>query len=471
MNRWVIPFITLLFLVGCAPTIVQNIESSVGQNRAAQAVVPTQPPSKPEEKSDQPSFSPAPSVPEVPDLPAFEMPSPTEDEATGANPVVPMVPEADLTQATQGNNQFALDILSVLRADTPNGNIIYSPVSIYTAFAMLYAGAEGETATQLADVLHYDLAPSQLHPTLAALEAMLTTDEENGFTLNIANAIWGQEGASYSIDFVDTMSRHYRTALQWLDFAGNPQGAADAVNQWVNNATNGKIPSIVEGFNPDTALVLANAIYFDADWVTPFAKESTQPAPFTPLEGTPQVAEMMSVTSGFAYAEGDNYQIVALPYAGGTARMVLLLPAEGQFATVESELTAEQLTAMMAQMAGAEQRVALTLPKFEYETTTDLVDVLGKLGLTLPFTDQADFSGINGTGGLAVDQAIHKAKITVDEAGTEAAAATVIGVVTLSAPIEAEPVVMTVDRPFMYFIQDTQSGALLFVGRIVDLQS
>ncbi len=471
MNRWVISLFAVLFLAGCAPTIVQNIESSVGQNRAVQAVIPTETPSKTEEQEEQPSFSPAPGAATVPDLPAFEMPPADAEAADESAPIVPMVPEADLKQAAQSNNAFALQLLEILRADNPDTNIIYSPVSIYTAFAMLYAGAEGETATQLSEVLQYDLSGERLHSTLAALEAILATDENNGFTLNIANAIWGQEGTTYTIEFIDTMSRHYRTALQWLDFAGNPAGAADAVNQWVNQATNGKITSMVEAFDPNTALVLANAIYFNADWVIPFDREATHSAAFTPSNGISTPAEMMTVTDGFAYAEGEAYQIVALPYAGGTTRMVVVLPAAGDLDRVEDSLTAEQLAAMLSDMDGAERQVTLTLPKFEVETTTDLVDVLGQMGLTLPFGSQADFSGMNGEGGIAIDQAIHKAKITVDETGTEAAAATVIGVETLSAPVEDEPVVMTVDRPFLYFIQDTQTGALLFVGRIVDLQS
>jgi serpin B len=472
MNRWVISIIAILFLVGCAPTIVQTVqtaESALGQNDSlpsAEAEVP---------KAEAPVLdegtpNPAPATPDVPELPAFEMPENAEGAAEGENPTTPMVPEEDLARATESNNRFALEVLEILRADTPNNNILYSPVSIYTAFAMLYAGAAGDTATQLADVLHYDLDSAQLHPTLAALEAMLTANGKAGFTLNIANGIWSQQDEGYTIDFVDTLSRHYRTAIQWLDFAGNPQGAADAVNQWVNQATNGKIPSIVEGFNPNTALVLANAIYFNAEWEKPFEQDATQPAPFTAVDGTAKEVTMMRVTDSFAHAEGENYQMVALPYAGGTARMVVILPAEGEFTTFEQAFTADSLATMLADLETAPSEVVLTLPKFEYETTMDLVDVLGKLGLTLPFGDQADFSGINGTGGLSVDQAVHKAKIAVDEVGTEAAATTVIGVVTLSAPMESESVTMTVDRPFLYFIQDTQTGALLFVGRIVTLE-
>ena len=144
MNRWVISLFAVLFLAGCAPTIVQNIESSVGQNRAAQAVIPTETPSKTEEQEEQPSFSPAPGAATVPDLPAFEMPPADAEAADESAPIVPMVPEADLKQAAQSNNAFALQLLEILRADNPDTTIIYSPVSIYTAFAMLYSGAEGE---------------------------------------------------------------------------------------------------------------------------------------------------------------------------------------------------------------------------------------------------------------------------------------------------------------------------------------
>lgn len=468
MKHWVIPFFALLFLVGCGPTIVQNvqnIDSTLGQNRAAPAQPKAEAP-LPEAAAPE---APAEAAPVLPDLPAFEMPESSDGTSEGMNPVTPMVPEADISEVAHNNNDFALDILEILRADNSNSNIIYSPVSIYTAFAMLYAGAGGETATQIAEVLHYDVAPEQLHPAVAALEAMLTTNGKEGFTLNIANSIWSRQSDGFTIDFVDTLSRHYRTAIQWLDFAGNPQGAADAVNQWVNQVTQGKIPSMVDSFDPATELVLANAIYFNAEWATPFEKNATRPAPFTALDGSSQTVPMMQVTDGFAYAEGENYQIVALPYAGGSTRMVVLLPAAGEFAAFEQSVTSEMLAEIMADMDSTTRQVALTFPQFEYESTTDLVQVLEQLGLTLPFGDQADFSGINGTGGLAVDQAIHKATITVDENGTEAAAATVVAVTTLSMPLQSETVTMTVDRPFLYFIQDSQSGALLFVGRIVNL--
>jgi serpin B len=471
MNRWVIPFLIILFLVGCAPTIVQNTASMVGQsqNRAAEPIAPVVPADSAAESDS--TVTPAQPVPAVPELPAFDIPESAKKETSGDNPVVPMAPPEDIALAAQSNNAFALDLLGILRADTPNANIIYSPISIYTAFSMLYAGAEGETATQLADVLKFDLDPAQLHPAVGALATMITGQGQDGFTLTIANALWGREGQSFTLPFLDTLSRYYGATVQWLDFANNPQGAADAVNQWVSDATNGKIPTIVQEFAPDTALVLANAIYFNAGWVIPFEENGTRPAPFVALDGTTQEVPKMQVTADFAYAEGGNYQVVALPYAGGTARMVVILPADGEFAAFEENLTGEQLAVILDDLNRTPRQVALTMPKFEYETTTDLVDVLGKLGLTLPFTSRANLSGINGIGGLGVDQAIHKAKITVDEQGTEAAAATVIGVVTLSMPLDVEPVTMTVDRPFMYFIQDTETNALLFVGRIVNFKS
>jgi serpin B len=335
---------------------------------------------------------------------------------------------------------------------------------------MVYVGAENETAAQLAEVLHYDLEAASLHPAIGAWVAHLTDSSQEGFTLNIANALWGQQGEAYEPAFLETVARYYGAAMQHVDFAGDAQGAADAVNQWVSDATQGKIPAVVDSLSPDTALVLANAIYFNAQWSTPFDASLTRDAPFTALDGTEQSASMMGVTERFAYAEGENYQLVALPYAGGRARMIVLLPAAGAFEAVEQTLTAEEFAAMLATMDAAEREVMLEFPAFEMESTTALESVLGQMGLTLPFGADADLSGINGQGNLAIDQAIHKATITVDEAGTEAAAATVIGVTTLSMPIEqAPPVAMTVDRPFLYFIQDSETGALLFVGRMVTL--
>lgn len=382
----------------------------------------------------------------------------------------------DMSTLVAGNTAFAFELYQALR--TKEGNLFYSPYSISQALAMTYAGARGETAQQMANVLHFTLPSEKLHPAFNALDQELTSrnetpteeeSEEIAFQLRIANAIWGQAGYSFRPEFLDTLAENYGSGLQTLDFQRNAEASRGQINNWVSDQTAGRITDLIPAGAVDqsTRMVLTNAIYFNAAWMHPFEAEATSDAPFNLLDGSQITVPMMMQRKEFRYTAGQGYQAVELPYEQGVS-MVILLPETGQFAPFETTLNATQLQAIVNDLNN--RTVVLTMPKFEFDGTSfSLKETLTAMGMPGPFAQNADFSGMTDPSELFITALLHQASITVDEAGTEAAAATaaVIGV-TSAMPTEDEPVVMTIDRPFIYLIRDMDTGAVLFVGRVVN---
>lgn len=391
----------------------------------------------------------------------------------------PEVAPETMSTLVDANTQFAFDLYQGLRAGDA-GNLFYSPYSISLALAMTYAGAEGATAQQMAETLHFTLPEEQLHPAFNALDQELaarnpTTEEtddseETAFKLRIANAIWGQAGYTFRDEFLDTLAANYGSGLRTLDFQSAPEASRETINGWVSEQTEGRITDLLPSGTIDalTRMVLTNAIYFNAAWINQFEAEVTRDDTFNLLDGSQITVPMMFQREEFRYTEGTNYQAVELPYKQGFA-MVILLPQAGQFPQFEETLDAAQVQTVVGEMAARE--VILSMPKFEFEGTSfSLRSLLTAMGMPDAFNpDAADFSGMDGTRELFISDLLHQASITVDEAGTEAAAATaaVIGV-TSAMPPEDEPVEMTIDRPFVFMIRDTNTGAVLFVGRVMN---
>ncbi len=384
----------------------------------------------------------------------------------------PDVAETELAGLVAGNSMFALDLYQVLREE--GGNLFYSPYSISLALAMTYAGARGETERQMADTLHFTLPQDRLHPAFNALDLELAGRGEGaegkdgqGFRLNIVNAIWGQRGYKFLREFLDVLAENYGAGLRLLDFVKAPEESRITINDWVSDQTEGRIEDLIPQGEIDalTRLVLANAIYFNAAWLNPFEEERTQDGPFFLLDGGQVTVPMMHQTERFPYAEGEGYQAVEIPYDGSELSMVVLLPRPGEFEAFEGSLNAARVDAVLKELA--HKQVALTLPKFEFESGFRLVEALAAMGMPVAFPDDADFSGMTGNLDLLISAVIHKAFVSVDEAGTEAAAATAV-VMEMKAARPTEPVEMTVDRPFVFLIRDIQSGAILFVGRVVN---
>jgi serpin B len=385
----------------------------------------------------------------------------------------PSVPAGDQLQLASDNLAFAMDLYQQL-ASQP-GNLFYSPYSISQAMAMLYGGARGQTEQQMAQGMHFGLPQDRLHPAINALDQELATRAEvpknqgQGFQLNIANSTWGQSGFPFLSSYLDLLALNYGAGLQTVDFANNPEGARQDINNWVANQTQDKIKDIVPQGAIDTLtrLVLANAIYFKASWRIPFQKSATQDAPFTKLDGSQVTVPMMSLDqNNLSYQKGSGYQAVVLPYVDGNVAMLLLVPDAGEFSQFEASLDASTLQSILDGLQSTE--VVLKMPRFTVESSFSLGNTLAKMGMPNAFdASQADFSGMDGQRDLYVSSVIHKAYAVVDETGTEAAAATV-AIVGLTAIMPGEPVSLTIDRPFIFVIYDQPTQSILFVGRITN---
>ncbi|MGB2827112.1 MAG: serpin family protein [Dehalococcoidales bacterium] len=383
----------------------------------------------------------------------------------------PEVNEYDLVTLANGNSEFAFDIYQTLKES--DGNLFYSPYSISQALAMTYAGARSETEKQMSDTLHFALSQDSLHPAFNGLDIELSKrgegaqgKDEEGFRLNIVNAIWGQKDYKFLPEFLDVLAENYGAGLRVLDFVNAPEESRITINDWVSEQTEGRIEDLIPEGSIDTItrLVLTNAIYFNAAWQFPFNEEATADGPFFLLDGGEVIVPMMIQTESFGYAEGDSYQAVELPYDGRELSMVILLPGDGQFEAFESSMDYEMIEDIISDLSY--QQVNVTMPKFEFESEFSLKEALTAMGMPVAFSADADFSGMTGNRDLAIDDVLHKAFVSVDEAGTEAAAATAV-MMTLTA-VPAPPVVVTVDRPFIFLIRDIETGTILFVGRVVN---
>jgi serpin B len=394
----------------------------------------------------------------------------------------PDVAAGDLRELAAGNNAFALDLYQALRGG--EGNLLFSPYSISQALAMTYAGARGETEQQMAGTLHFTLPQEHLHPAFNALDLALAsrshasirdesgeTVEEVAFQLNIANAAWGQQGCPFLPEYLDLLALNYGAGVRLVDFGGNPAAAVDAINRWVSEETEGRIRNIVEELEEDTGLVLANAIYFNAKWDRPFDEDRTHDETFHLLDGGEEQIPVMHRTADYRYTEGDGYQAIQLLYLNREVAMVVVLPREGRFREIEERLTGEWVQDVVGGFH--EHEVILSMPKFRLEPPPfSLKETLSAMGMPGAFLRGADFFGIiERQPGLAIyiGEVLHQACIDVNEQRTEAAAAVVVEVVVeVQVSTPPPPIVMKIDRPFIFFIRDIETGAILFVGRVMN---
>jgi serpin B len=414
---------------------------------------------------------------------AAKMPTPTASQI------------ADQAEAVQGSNAFAVDLYGKLSAQP--GNLFFSPESISTDFAMAYAGAHGQTATQMASVFHFTLPPDRLHPAIGALLAGMNAPHQ-GYALSVADALWAEKDAKFlpayltlvqtnygagfhPVDFkmiravlLDGCQTNYGAGFHPVDFKSDPEGARATINQWVEKQTNDKIQNLL---GPDivttsTRLILTNAIYFKAAWADQFSKSATENADFHLTAGKSMQAPMMHNSGGYEYFKGPSFQALSMPYEKGEISMLILLPDDvDSLPALERSLTAANLDKWTASLGYPEQ-VIVSLPRFNITQQFELSSTLEGLGMKTAFDpNSADFSGMTGDKSLAISAAIHKAYIDVDENGTEAAAATAVVMgVTAMPPMRnpPPPIVFTADHPFLFLIRDNASGAILFMGRVTD---
>jgi serpin B len=389
----------------------------------------------------------------------YEPKQPPKTDDTGST-------QQGIQQVVNANNQFAFDLYSeVDKSET--GNIFYSPYSISAALAMTYEGAKGQTANEMKSVFHFP-ENDILRPNFAAIYNDVNKGN-NAYELRTGNALWAQYDYKFLEDYTSRVEKYYGGKVANLDFKTETEKSRQTINNFIEQQTNDKIKELIPQGILDsmTRFVLTNAIYFKGTWEWEFDKSDTREQDFkitpTNIVKTPMMY-MKPEKAQFNYADLEKLQILELPYKGEKISMLILLPTENLDA-IEPSLTAEKLNEYKAQMKETKLD-AVYLPKFEFDTKYFMKDTLSALGMPMAFTwPGADFSGMDGSNNLYISEVIHQAYVKVDEKGTEAAAATaVIGKFGTAMPRN----VFRADHPFIFIIQEKETGNILFMGRVTD---
>lgn len=368
-----------------------------------------------------------------------------------------------IASVVESNDAFAWSLYDEVR--TTPGNLFFSPFSVSAALAMTLRGARGQTADEMRVVLHVT-DEATYHAAFGALLADLGGDHPGrGYELYIGNALFGQTGYPFSSDFIHSTERLYSAPLTQVDFA-DPEAARTTINGWVSDQTHDAIPSLFEPgtLDPLTRLVLANAIYFDAQWLTAFDPHDTTDAPFRLATGATESVPMMRATARFRSVDVSGTVLVELPYQDDEVVMIAALPQSKTLDETEATL-ASALDGLVGVEPGT---LAVQLPKLDLTARLPLKAALVALGMPTAFDPMsADFSGIAapeaGSPDLYVEDTVHQAHVEIDEFGTQAAAATAVVVATRSVPQ-----MVTFDQPFVFLIRDRLTGSILFMGRVED---
>lgn len=377
--------------------------------------------------------------------------------------VTTAAPDEDLGAALSGNHAFAVDIYRKLTSTS--SNVVFSPYSITTALAMTYGGAQGATAKAFESTLHITLPPERFHRAMNTIDAALTSRGGAGrsLKLSVENQLFAQKGFSILPGFLDLMATEYGAGVRLLDFAKASEAARKAINEWVKANTESLIPELLQpsDVDSDTVLFLVNTVYFNAAWATAFPHKSTRPAPFELTDGSQvEVPTMAAEDISGGRATVDGTEVIELPYKGEQMSMVLLVPPSGQLSQFEARLSADELARHFGALAPA--TFALLMPKFAFSGRADMKQLLTELGLGVAFGDTAEFGALSPEP-IAISRVVHQAIIRTNEDGTVAAAATGVGMERVSLPLY-----VTVNRPFLFFVRDRGTGAVVFMGRVVD---
>ena len=398
--------------------------------------------------------------------PSQEVPAEEPREAAMEEAELALDDEATMA-LVRANNDFAFHLYAAL--ESREGNLFISPYSVSSALAMAFAGARGETAAQMAEVLRYSAVAEQLqlHTAFAALNRALGREGE-GYRLSVANALWGQEGADFFSEYIDIVDKYYGSGINTVDYTNRTEEARLTINRWIEDRPGGKIVDMLQpgSLSPLTRLVLTNAVHFKGQWTNKFVPSDTRVGAFYLSESEQVDVPFMRQTEDFQYADIGHAQVLELPYGDGQlARMVVLPKAGVGLAEGEAELVAGGLEPVVEMLS--ERRVSVILPRFKVEDELALGEVLRELGMVDAFDERrADFSGMSSME-LHISEVMHKAFIDVDEEGTEAAAATGVVMTVTSVRVD-EPVEFRADRPFFFAIRDVESGSVLFMGRVTD---
>ncbi len=384
-----------------------------------------------------------------------------------------LVTDADIAAVVAADTALGLDLL---RVAIGSQNVMVSPYSVATALSMLYPGARGQTASEIARVLHLEVEDSTLHEVRNHIDSVLNApppplgddDARVPFAIRPANSAWGQGGYPFLDGYLEVLASHYGAGLHLLDFVGDPDGATETINRWVEEVTEDRIQDLIPSDAIDvlTRLILVNAIWFKANWATMFDPAATANGRFALLDGNEVSVPLMHSSIRTGFADNGLFEAVLLPYAGDAA-MVVALPRSGSPSDLLEQLDAEDF-----QIEWGDFQVDLTLPRFEFEAELALKETLQSLGMLAAFVPpgsgserEADLTGITAVRELYVSDAFHRTFIAVDENGTEAAAATALISGVTSLPM---PATFAADRPFLFWIEHASTGEVLFLGQVTN---
>jgi len=383
--------------------------------------------------------------------------------------------DAEAERFAAANDAFAADLWQRLRER--DGNLAGSPASISVARAMTWGGARGQTAREMAEVMHFGDDPAAFHRAASGTLATWNDPDRAEYELAVANRLFAEQTYSWQPDFVALTRDRYGAPIEPVDFRGAAEPARQRINAWVAERTRDRIEDLIPdgALTSDTRMVLTNAIYFRADWRAQFQASDTHDQAFHAPGGERQVPTMHQ-THRFAYGAADGVQLLEMPYEGGELSMLIALPeARGGLADLEASLEADTVDGWVDALSVRD--VVVSLPKFRVDPAEPIAlgGVLSAMGMASAFDARtADFSGMadpaaNERLPLFIDDVFHEAFVAVDEEGTEAAAATAVVMAVESAAMPPQDLVrFTADHPFLFFIRDTRSGAILFMGRVAD---
>lgn len=372
-------------------------------------------------------------------------------------------------KVAQNNNIFAFDLFKKVKEE--NKNLFFSPYSISAALAMTYAGARNETEMEMSKTLKFSLDKNNFHRSFKMMsDTLMENAKTKGVEINIANSLWAQKDYSFLDEYYDLTKKYYNSGFKYVDFIHQSEKARKTINKWVEKKTEEMIPDLLaEGtITDETRLVLVNAIYFYGIWDEAFKKKLTKKSIFyLTKEKNKEVDFMNLYRKQIQYYENNLIQAIELPYAGKNISMMILLPKERNgIQKLEKYLSNSNYENWSNSLE--ERKVNVSLPKFEMESSYDLANILGELGMPLAFTDMADFSGMTGKKDLKISKVIHKAVIEVSEKGTEAAASTAVTMIETTSLISEKKVIFNANHPFIVIIRDKKTEAILFLGKVFD---
>lgn len=371
-------------------------------------------------------------------------------------------PISDVTDLVEASNGFSFEMYQKIKDD--GENVFFSPYSITTALGMAYEGARGQTASEMAQVLNLPTDNQTRWDQMWSYQGYFNQNS-NSYDLSTANAYWLTQNADLMEAYRTAIESYYLAHGEELDFAGDPDGSAKTINDWVEQQTNGKIKGLLSpgDIDPLTYLILTNAIYFKADWKYKFDSGDTEELPFNKSNGEKIQVEMMQIEdkeTDFNYSWNQEAALLKLPYKDDALAMYILLPKENDISSIEAKLNGSYYQELKNNLSSG--RINIYLPKFKFEQKYNLENILSDMGMPTAFTDNADFSGITESTQLKIDKVTHQSFVEVNEKGTEAAAATAVSFM----PTSIGSVNFNANHPFIFFIEHEETGQILFMGKV-----